>query len=145
MAGWAITHNSDIYAIRCKKNGKLYVGRSYRVENRIREHFLTLRKGKTDKLNTTYKKTGFQDDYNKYGEEEFEVYLIEQNVPPEHCQEREHYWIKFYDSANPKHGYNTHDESKRNPFPQVKIGKPPRHQAVDDIIRSRKEATHNAP
>ncbi len=139
MAGWAITHSSDIYAIRCKKNGKLYIGRSYRVETRIREHFLTLRKGRTDKLNTTYKKTGFQSDYNKYGEDEFEVYLIEQNVPPERCQEREHYWIKYYDSSNPEHGYNTLDESKKYPFPQVKIGIPPKQQAVADIIAERKE------
>ena len=139
MACLAITHNSDIYAIRCKENGKLYIGRSYRVKNRIREHFLSLRKGKTDKLDTTYKKTGFQDDYNKYGEDAFEVYLIEQNVPPEHCQEREHYWISFYNSTNPEHGYNTLDEGKKRPFPQVKIGKPPKHQTVADMIAERKK------
>lgn len=83
MAGWTVTHNSDIYAIRCKENGKVYIGRTYRLDVRIREHFLALRKGKTDKLNTTYKKSGFQADYNKYGEDAFEVYIIEQDVPPE--------------------------------------------------------------
>lgn len=60
MAGWTITHNSDIYAIRCKENGKVYIGRTYRLDVRIREHFLALRKGKTDKLNTTYKNPGFR-------------------------------------------------------------------------------------
>ena len=125
MAGWTITHNSDIYAIRCKENGKVYIGRTYRLDVRIREHFLALRKGKTDKLNTTYKKSGFQADYNKYGEDAFEVYIIDQDVPPERCQERENYWITYYDSTNPERGYNYLDEHLKKPFPVAKVGKPP--------------------
>ncbi len=125
MAGWTITYNSDIYAIRCMENGKVYIGRTYRLDVRIREHFLALRKGKTDKLNTTYKKSGFQADYNKYGEDAFEVYIIEQDVPPERCQERENYWITHYDSTNPKRGYNYRDEHLKKPFPVAKVGRPP--------------------
>lgn len=34
MAGWTINHNSDIYAIRCKENGKVYIGHTYRLDVR---------------------------------------------------------------------------------------------------------------
>ena len=33
--GWPITKPSTIYAIRCTKTGRVYIGRTYRFEARI--------------------------------------------------------------------------------------------------------------
>ena len=43
--GWPITHESVIYCIRCKENGKVYIGRTYDLNRRIKEHFSELRRG----------------------------------------------------------------------------------------------------
>lgn len=43
--GWPITHESVIYCIRCKANGKVYIGRTYNLKRRIAEHFSALRRG----------------------------------------------------------------------------------------------------
>lgn len=45
VLGWPISHPSCIYAIRCKETGKVYIGRTYRLEARIKEHFAELRFG----------------------------------------------------------------------------------------------------
>ena len=48
----------------------------------------------------------WQNDYNKYGEESFELYLIEDNIPDDIHFEREKYWIREYKSYDEKYGYN---------------------------------------
>ena len=40
----------------------------------------------------------------KYGEEAYELIVLEDNVPKELLNEREKYWIKFYDTYF--NGYN---------------------------------------
>lgn len=128
--GWAVTHESVIYCIRCKENGRVYIGRTYRLNTRIREHFDELRRG----MKTTYRyKLGnvissFQEDYNRYGESAFEVYILEEKVQPEDCKSRENYWIDFYAATNPKYGYNRLDEHAKNPLPVPKVGIPPRKE-----------------
>lgn len=123
--GYPITHPSTIYAIRCKPTGRIYIGRTYRFEQRIKEHFIELRR--YQKLRTNRKgirvSSNFQDDYNKYGEAAFEVYVLQENVPPEQCQEREAYWIDYYNTVNPNCGYNIRDEHLQVEF---KLGIPPK-------------------
>lgn len=125
--GWKITKPNVIYAIRCTLNDKVYIGRSYRFEARIREHFLELRKGKKTEYRPGYGRVSsdFQVDYNKYGEEYFEVYVLETDVPPEKCKEREAYWIKEYNSTSPQFGYNKLDE-RLFVMPEVIKGTPPK-------------------
>lgn len=126
--GWPITHPSTIYAIRCKPNSRVYIGRTYRLEKRIREHFTELRRGQ--KTAFVYKGpralSMFQTDYNKYGEDAFEVYILEQDVPPEKCKEREAYWISEYHSVDPRYGYNRYDEHLKPIGPVPKAGLPPK-------------------
>ena len=130
--GWPITRPSTIYAIRCKKTSRVYIGRTYRLEFRIKEHFRELRKGQ--KTFYSYEKferhpSNFQKDYNKYGEESFEVYILEENVPPEKCKEKEASWIEIYHSTNPLYGYNRHDEKEKINVPTPKMGPPPNRYA----------------
>lgn len=122
--GWPIKYPSTIYAIRCKRSGRVYIGRTYRLEARLKEHFTELRQGRK-----TYYKDGqqtmsnMQRDYDKYGENNFEVYIIEENVPPERCKEREAYWIEKYRATDLSYGYNRLDEKRNIPTP--KYGLPP--------------------
>jgi len=91
-----------IYRIKNLKNGKCYIGKSeVNIEERWKTHIRDLRNdnhrcnnGKRDKLQLAW---------NKYSEENFIFGVIEE-CEVEQCNEREIYWIAYYDSF--KHGYN---------------------------------------
>ena len=100
--GWKIKNPSTIYAIRCIKNGKVYIGRTQNFEQRIRQHWLDLQRGFKGKM----RDPSFQDDFYIYGEEGFCVYILEKDVPPETANEREAFWIAEYRATNPLYGYN---------------------------------------
>ena len=126
--GWPITHPSTIYAIRCKHSGRVYIGRTYRLKERIQEHFTELRRRQKVRYNYGSKETNlsrFQKDYDKYGEEDFEVYILEEDVMPEHCKLREAYWIAQYNATNPLYGYNRYDEHAKPIVPEFKRELPP--------------------
>ena len=141
--GWPITHPSTIYAICCKVNHRVYIGRTYRLKKRIHEHFTELRKGQKTAFVYEGPRTLslFQRDYNKYGEESFEVYILEQDVPPDKCKEREAFWIHEYHSTDPKHGYNRYDEHLKPIDPKPKIGFPPKRVYKGEKTKRKKE--HN--
>lgn len=42
----------------------------------------------------------------KYGLENFEIEILEKDIPIEKLTEREQYWIDYYDVCNPNKGYN---------------------------------------
>ena len=88
----------SIYAVRCVKNGKMYIGRTRDVTTRIRTHFAELKSGK--------KRGCFQSDYDAYGKEAFEFYVLEKNVPFEAAGDRELFWIDEYKADDERFGYN---------------------------------------
>ena len=66
--GWPITHESVIYCIRCKENGKVYIGRTYDLNRRIKEHFSELRRGmKRGYAAGRRAASGWQKDFNEFG------------------------------------------------------------------------------
>ena len=75
-------------------SGKVYVGQTTKgFEKRIRQH-----KSKTSNC------TALKNAINKYGDE-MKYEIIEEDVPQEHLDEREIYWIKELNSIAPS-GYN---------------------------------------
>ena len=71
-------------------NGKIYIGK------RIKDVYGYLGSGKIIKRAI-----------EKYGKENFIREIIEDNIDDKgKLSEREIYWIKYYDSTNPKIGYN---------------------------------------
>lgn len=88
-----------IYKITNRINGKIYVGQTVKtLEERFQKHcWGTTNKDKYH-LNMAIKKA-----IRKYGKENFTIELIEE-VETDRLDEREVYWISFYDSYNK--GYN---------------------------------------
>lgn len=87
-----------IYKIQNKQNGKIYIGQSNDIERRIKEHCYPNR----------YKKSRCLIDYaiHKYGVENFTYETVEE-CSLEELNDREQYWIQYYDSR--KKGYNCSD------------------------------------
>lgn len=101
-----------IYGIRCKANGKMYVGRSGALESRIRSHLTDLRAGrkKGRDQNGRITKADIQLDYDKFGESAFEVVVLEENVGYLEGLRREKFWIEEYQTTDPRYGYNRRAE-----------------------------------
>jgi group I intron endonuclease len=75
-----------------KKNGKKYIGQSTNIDRRRREHLC---------WPSPYSR--FDMEMKAIGEEQFEFVILEQ-CSTELLDEREKYWISFYDTIN--NGYN---------------------------------------
>lgn len=87
-----------IYCIENKVNNKKYIGLSHNIENRWKSHIRALN---CNKHINSY----LQSSWNKYGENSFDFYIIEQcadNV----IKERERYYISLYNTLNREYGYN---------------------------------------
>lgn len=106
-----------VYAIRCKENGKIYIGSTIRLEERIYQHFRELkshRKTRISNVNRLKSYVNWQDDYDKYGADAFEIYCLEVNIPQNKLREREFYWVEEYKAKDPKYGYNSMGFSKNS-------------------------------
>lgn len=83
-----------IYKITNDINNKCYIGQTHHsIEYRWNLH----------KKNYLYVKTPLYTAFKKYGLEHFNIVMVEE-CPAERLNEREIYWIAYYDTYN--HGYN---------------------------------------
>jgi group I intron endonuclease len=101
-----------IYAIRNKVNGKLYIGKSINIHDRIKQH-ATLLNTKSKDENRYLINSWF-----KYGRENFEYFVLEYvedslNIE-ELLKEKELYWIIFHRTIDSKNGYNLRLDSSTN-------------------------------
>ena len=106
---------SGIYAIRNKINGLIYIGQSRDIHKRFTAHLASLR-------NNHAHNPHLQHSWNKYGESNFDFDIIER-CPVTDLDEREKYWISYYDSTtngynilaggNSHAGYHLSDETKQ--------------------------------
>lgn len=90
-----------VYKIENKITGKVYIGSTNDFYRRKHEHFWEL-------MNKSHHSIKLQSDYDKYGEENFSMSIIEE------CEDsirldREQHYIDLYDAANK--GYNTSDSA----------------------------------
>ena len=85
----------DIYLIKNDINEKVYIGQSVNAANRFAQHKSEARLKSNQML--------IHKAIRKYGEEHFELVILEKQV--ENFDEREKFWIQFYNSLQPN-GYN---------------------------------------
>ena len=91
-----VNDNCGIYAIRNKINNKLYIGQSHNIKIRWQMHKAVLRNNRAANIH-------LQNAWNKYGEYNFEFLIIEY-CDKELLDDREIFWISYYDST--VKGYN---------------------------------------
>lgn len=105
----SINRTCSVYAIYSRTTKKIYIGSSFRPDERVRQHMSQLRKGKKTFLNPATRKrekTPWQNDYEKYGEDDFVFYVLEQNIPITRRRVTESKWVGKYNATNPRFGYN---------------------------------------
>lgn len=85
-----------IYKYQNKINGKIYIGQSDNIENRYKQHLYDAEK-------RPERGTGVDIAIKKYGIENFDFSIIE-TCSIDKLDEREIYWIDYYDSY--RNGYN---------------------------------------
>lgn len=91
-------NNYIVYVITNKVNGKKYVGVTrVSLQSRLSSHFKKRTKEQC--------RTKFNYAVLKYGVSNFDVSVIETDVPMDQIEDRERYYIQLYDSYN--HGYNS--------------------------------------
>jgi group I intron endonuclease len=97
--------DAGIYKLKNIKTGHVYIGQSVNLKYRIRSHKQMLRDGIHD--------NGYlQNHFKKYGADAFEHEILER-CSVEFLDDREIYWILYYNSMNRSKGYNL--ESGGNP------------------------------
>jgi len=90
-----------VYLHRNKINGKVYIGQTH-YKNPIR---------RWGHQGNGYCNQPFYQAIQKYGWDNFEHIILEDNIPESLITERESYWIQYYHATNPQYGYNIMDGS----------------------------------
>lgn len=89
-----------IYKITNQVNGKCYIGQSHNINERWVKH-----RSRAYQINDINYDCYFYRAIRKYGLEHFSFEILEE-CSSEELSKREMYYISFYDSFNPEHGYN---------------------------------------
>jgi group I intron endonuclease len=96
------TRTMIVYKATNKINGKIYIGQTIlKLNNRISNH-----KSTSKRLFGTKEASAFNNAMHKYGAENFEWEIIECCSSSSDLNDSEIFWINWYDSTNPKIGYN---------------------------------------
>lgn len=90
--------NCGVYCIRCKVNNKAYIGSSVNINRRWTEHKSALKAGRHDNKQ-------LQEDYNKYGADNF-LYLTLINCKPQNLLWYENIYMLLFNTRDISMGYN---------------------------------------
>lgn len=93
-----------IYKITNTVNGKVYIGQSINIKRRIYAHFAHVDCKSYGDSHSPH----FHSAVRKYGKESFSWEVIEE-CEKSILDDRERYWIAYYDSTNREKGYNVMD------------------------------------
>lgn len=88
-----------IYCITCAINGKKYIGSTKNIYRRINLH-----KSNLNKNNLKHNNQYIIEDWNKYGSESFDYYVLE--YTEKDLKDKETFYIELYDTINREKGYN---------------------------------------
>lgn len=113
--------NTGIYAIRCNATGRMYIGMSSHIVERVDTHLQELRRnGHTNPQ--------LQADFNEYGEKNFSFFVLEEGLTDKEGRLREQDYMDEYDTRDPVHGYNCkHPRYGIKQWPKLIYEKPPKN------------------
>ena len=105
-----------VYKIENLVNGKVYIGQTTRYQRRKRDHlnFLTI---------NNHINKNLQKDFNKYGEEQFNITIIKECKTLQERLYWEKYYIDLYGGIESKSTYNMTDKDSSNQQVKLKISK----------------------
>ena len=99
MSETTLPKQAGIYLIRNKINNFFYIGSAVNLKNRWRGHLWCFR-------NNKHHNPRFQAAYNKYGEDAFEIRVIELAATNQCLIELEQKWLDYYNAAARRDCYN---------------------------------------
>ena len=124
--------NNIIYAYKKKDNNKIvYVGQTTDIISRHKQHI------KYDPFNINNKEFDYplSRGIRKYGEDMYELIILEDNLKKEQLNEREIYWIKFYNTY-----YNGYNQSTGGSNPVKPIFS---EEKIDTVIEMLKDESYS--
>lgn len=80
-----------VYRISCSITGESYVGKAKNYKQRMTAHRYNLKSG-------FHSNHLLQDAYNTHGKDSFKYEILEQDITLEMINEREVFWVKYYNS-----------------------------------------------
>ena len=116
-----------IYMIKRKDTGQMYIGQSVNIERRWNEH---VSKGKN--------KSYIDKAINKHGQDNFILTIIEE-VSKKQLNDREQYWIKYYNTYSDVNHYNLSPGGDINPMDNIESRKRV-SEALSNKVRTREHA-----
>lgn len=99
----------NIYKITNLVNGKIYIGKTTKtIEQRFKEHIHGAKLWKNEELlgKKHRRQSRFMPALNKYGYDNFKIELVESYADDVNLEEKEKYWISYFNSTDPEIGYN---------------------------------------
>lgn len=99
-----ISTSRGVYQIRCRQNGKIYIGSALNIQNRWRIH-------RRDLSNGVHCNPHLQAAWNAYGEHSFELSVVENVVDETLLLQTEQVWIKKTNCTDRELGFNIKHEA----------------------------------
>lgn len=144
---------AGIYTIRCLANGRVYVGSSASIGNRLSMHRWQLQRGK-------HHSSPLQRSWQKHGESAFAFEIIEAVLDPRQLVSREQFWIDRLSATVRRGGFNVcpaagsplgrrHTKESRERMSAAKKGKSqvvsPEGRAAQEAARKRRRGLPGLP
>jgi len=130
-----VTEQAGIYAIRNRRNGKVYIGSASNISKRWSRHRKDLREG-------LHRNRHLQAAFSCYGEAAFEFVLLELT---NNLNTREQYWIDVTGCLSPSAGYNSAPRARTTKGMTGRQRTPAERAAISAGLRGRAGAGITAP
>ena len=91
-----------IYKYTNKIHNHIYIGLTNNLKRRDNDHISASKNPKNRDYNLPFHRA-----LRKYGRDNFDLSILEDNIPKDLLQEREIYWIKYYNAYEDKQHYNS--------------------------------------
>lgn len=90
-----------VYALRHEATGKIYIGSTANVHQRLLKHTNRLRNG-------THNSKSLQADYDRHKDKSLTLIPLDE-IRKFDERDKEYEWMEFYNTFDPAHGYNYAD------------------------------------